>query len=124
MLEIESQTDDAEFIKLISSLKAMYGSREIPHIFLTQKLGQRDTPIKISELAELAKEIFIAVHTSTNPNNPLFSPESFRNVALHAVASLRRKLAVLFQQGANKYVHMLLVSDEDVYWSQSPESMK
>lgn len=110
-----------EFIELIGCLKAMYNSGEIQHILLTEGIGQRDTLVKINKLAELAREAFLAVHTGKdgfNPNEPRFSVESFCKIALHAIASLQRKLVILFQKGANKNAYMLLVSDDNVYWQE------
>lgn len=127
MTKAKTKTDNAEFIELINRLKAMYNSWELPHIFLDQKLNSLDGPVKINDLAELAKRTFLAVHANKgglNPNDPRFSSKAFRNIALHAIAVLQHKLIELFQRRKNDSGYMLLVSSTDVRWSKWREGME
>lgn len=129
MPKVKNQKDNAEFIGLIERLKAMYSSWELPYILLTQKLGQENAVVKISELAKLARETFLAIPVgkdSFNQNDPKFSIDSFRNDVLHAVSGLQRRLVKLFQKDKNECGYMLLVSDDHVtvFWEKHREGIK
>ncbi len=57
-------------------------------------------------------------------NDQQFSDESFRNIALHAVAALQYKAVDLYKEGLNDPGYMLLVSDDDVRWQTWREGIE
>lgn len=126
MSETESQTDRG-FVELIEHLKETAPS--LQRIFLVKKIGQYNVSVKLNELAELARESYLAIRGNPEgidfDNNPEFSVDSFRCDSLHAITMLQNKIIDLAKEGKNNegYVLVLLI-DDIVRWEKMPEGIK
>src|SRR6266481_1362990 len=99
-----SSVANPPFSHLIAHLSSAYRDWELPAIFLAMKLDRLDVPVRIDDLAEVARRAFFVAHAgkTLDPNDRQFSNESFRNIALHAVAALQHNAVELFKEGHNE----------------------
>src|SRR5438128_34137 len=109
---------ESSFSDLIARLTDAYRDWELPAIFLATHLNEVGERVRLNVLANTARDAFFDAHAgkALDRKDPQFSEESFRNVALHAVAALQHKAVELFEKGENQPGYMLLVSDVDVRW--------
>lgn len=126
MSETESQTNRG-FVELIECLKET--TPPLQRIFLDKKIGQYNVSVKLNELAELARESYLA--TYSNPkgidvrNDLFYSIGSFRHDSLHAITGLQNKIIDLAKEGKNNEGYMLVLLDDDtVRWEKMPEEIK
>lgn len=114
----ETSVEDPRFSDLIARLSSTYRDWELPAIFLAKKLDRVDELVRLDDLAEVARTAFFDAHAGKglDPNDQRFSNESFRNIALRAVAELQHKAVEVFKEGRNEPGYMLLVSDKEVCW--------
>ena len=123
MLELGNQ--DFEFNELISLLAVQYQPRPLCYGLLTQKLQWLESPIKISELAELARQIFFKEGIANfDLNQPRFSIESFCEDVTDAIIDMQYSLIDLFKENKNKKGYILLISSGAVFWDTRPSDMQ
>jgi hypothetical protein len=117
---------DSRFSELIAQLSNSYRDSELPAILLATKLDRADAPVRLDDLAEVARSAFFDAHAGKglDPKDQLFSQDSFRNIALHAVAVLQHKAVELRKVGLNESSYMLLVSNDDVRWETWRDGME
>jgi hypothetical protein len=119
-LEQRGTTVDREFAELMERLQAAYEPWDLMRILLTQKLNRFDTPVKLGDLASLARATFLDLHKheAVDAANPRFSPEAFRKDVLNVLSGAQGRLVDFYKNGANSQGFMLLLSGDAVRWAQ------
>lgn len=108
----------SDFRDFFAELLSEYEEWELPRLILLQfpSLGSHRSQ---DELAVLAEQTFAVVHQRPTENMEKVSQTGWRNIALHAVASLQRKALELFKRGKNPG-WIILLSGQDVAWVTNP----